>query len=145
VPFYNGGLFMTAPSSDDSSPEAISAQFLRDHKIADRYVALATDLLARDPDPKRHDLVFLDYKSLGVHHLGSIYEGLLEVRLRIAEKKLGAAKVKDREVYQSFKDLNDRQKNRAESDGKVVRKGAPTLMTINMSGRQQAPTTHRTT
>ena len=61
VPFYNGGLFVGDPPSDDSSPEAANARFLRDTRADDRRLALVIDLLARDPDPKRHDLVFLDY------------------------------------------------------------------------------------
>jgi len=40
--------------------------------------------MARDMDEKRHDLAFIDYKSLGVRQLGSIYEGLLEFKLRVA-------------------------------------------------------------
>jgi len=41
-------------------------------------LARAIDLLARDEDAKRHgELVFVDYKALGVRQLGNIYEGLL--------------------------------------------------------------------
>jgi hypothetical protein len=42
-------------------------------------------------------LVFLDYKSLGVRQLGSIYEGLLEFRLRIADVRMAVASVKNTE------------------------------------------------
>ena len=34
-----------------------------------------------------------------MRQLGSIYEGLLEFKLRIAERKLGIVKEKGREVY----------------------------------------------
>jgi hypothetical protein len=61
--------------------------------MPDRYLALGLDRLARDVDPKRGDsfdaaqdrLGFIDYKSLGVRQLGSIYEGLLEFNVEIAE------------------------------------------------------------
>ena len=127
VPFYNGGLFMTEPDPEDSTPEATNARFLKGHRVPDRHLASALDLLARLPDSKRQDLVFLDYKSLGVRHLGSIYEGLLEFKLRIAGRKLGALKQKNREVYKPFSELNDRQKRRAERDGKVVSQSKPYL------------------
>jgi hypothetical protein len=77
VPVYNGGLFLSNPQDDDDSPEADAARFLNKTKVPDRFLARAIDLLARDEDKKRHDLVFIDFKSLGVRQLGSIYEGLL--------------------------------------------------------------------
>ncbi len=84
------------------------ARFLKDHKIPDRYLALGLDRMARDVDEKAvrirasagatnqhsHKLVFIDYKSLGVRHLGSIYEGLLEFKLRIAPELMAVVKGK---------------------------------------------------
>jgi hypothetical protein len=102
VPFYDGGLFLTRPEAADSSPEAAVSRFLSDHKIPDRYLARALDLLARAVDDKRQSLVFTDYKSLGVRQLGSIYEGLLEFKLRVADRKLAIVKEKAREVYVPF-------------------------------------------
>jgi len=78
VPLYNGGLFLSKPDPDDHSAEAENARFLIQHKIPDRYLAQGLDRLARDIDHKRQSLVFIDYKSMGVRQLGSIYEGLLE-------------------------------------------------------------------
>ena len=115
----NCGTVRTQPGDEDHTLEADSARFLNAHKVPDRHLARAIDLLARDPDPKRQDLVRLDYKSLGVRHLGSIYEGLPEFKLRIADKKLGVKKTKGREVFEPFRKLGDRQKKRAERDGKV--------------------------
>ena len=89
VPLYNGGLFVTTPVH---ALEATAAEFLASHKIPDRYLAHGLDLLARDVDQKRQDLVFIDYKSLGVRQLGSIYEGLLEFRIRIAQEKMAVVK-----------------------------------------------------
>ena len=97
VPHYNGGLFVTDPDDDDHSPEAEAARFLASHKIPDRYLAFGLDRLARDVDDKRQDLVFIDYKSLGVRQLGSIYEGLLEFKVRIASEKMTVVKGKKTE------------------------------------------------
>ncbi len=77
VPTYNGGLFSTAPDAADKSREAEAARFLKKHKVPDFYLARALDLLARGEDSKSGRLEFIDYKSLGVRQLGSIYEGLL--------------------------------------------------------------------
>lgn len=94
VPAYNGGLFLTEVAKDKSvlhwTPDEEVTDFLRTHQIPDRYLAQGLDLMARDEDTKKSggkaafELVFVDYKTLGVHQLGSIYEGLLEFKLRIA-------------------------------------------------------------
>jgi hypothetical protein len=102
VPVYNGGLFLSDPEEKDNSSEAQAARFLNTTKVPDRFLSRALDPLARDVDPKRQDLVFIDYKSLGVRQLGSIYEGLLEFKLRIADRKLAIVKEKGREVYVPF-------------------------------------------
>jgi len=123
MPAYNGGLFISKPRAGDGSAEAAAARFLAEHKVPDIFLAQALDFLARDEDPKTHQLVSIDFKSLGVRQLGSIYEGLLEFRLRIAEEKKAIVKEKGREVYFSFKDLDERQRDRAESQERIVRKG----------------------
>ena len=124
VPFYNGGLFLSDPHAADDSPEARNARFLKNAAVPDRHLARAIDLLARDIDARRHDLVFIDYKSLGVRQLGSIYEGLLEFKVRIADKKLAIAKDKGREVFVPLADLDDARKAKLEKAGKIVKKGA---------------------
>jgi len=123
LPTYNGGLFVTDPPQADDSDETRNARFLRDHSVPDRRLALALDLLARDEDEKRLELVFIDYKSLGVRQLGSIYEGLLEFKVEIAPQKLGVTKEKGKEVYKPWRALSDRAKLRAERRGDVIRKG----------------------
>jgi hypothetical protein len=77
VPAYNGGLFRMAPDRDDQSREAKAARFLKKHRVPDYFLARALDLMAREADPKTQELVFVDYRSLGVRQLGTIYEGLL--------------------------------------------------------------------
>jgi Eco57I restriction-modification methylase len=97
VPLYNGGLFLTTVAEDDTSEEAKHARFLATHRLPDRFLALGLDLMARDVDEKRCDLVFIDYKSLGVRQLGSIYEGLLEFKLCVATVKMSVVKGKKTE------------------------------------------------
>ena len=77
VPTYNGGLFATSPDKSDPTREARAARFLHKYKVPDFFLARAIDLLARGEDSKSSELVFVDYKSLGVRQLGSVYEGLL--------------------------------------------------------------------
>ena len=102
VPLYNGGLFLTTVDDEDTSEEAKHARFLARHKLPDRFLALGLDLMARDVDEKRGDLVFIDYKSLGVRQLGSIYEGLLEFKLRVATEKMAVVKGKKTEEVVSY-------------------------------------------
>ncbi|MCC6575006.1 MAG: Eco57I restriction-modification methylase domain-containing protein [Planctomycetes bacterium] len=98
VPLYNGGLFLTKPAQDDETDEASVARFLAKYKVPDRYLALGLDLLARDEDPKTHKLVPVDFKSLGVRHLGSVYEGLLEFKVRVAAERMALVKDKKGEL-----------------------------------------------
>jgi type I restriction-modification system DNA methylase subunit len=86
IPAYNGGLF---------DPEKNS--FLEGKRIGDLHLAEAIDLLARSGEGEERGAV--DYSSLDIRHLGSIYEGLLEYRLKVAEGDLVAVKVKGREVW----------------------------------------------
>jgi hypothetical protein len=83
LPTYNGGLFSRTNEN---------GEFLAHYKIPDRHLVLGLDRLCRDVDDKTQALVFIDYKSLGVRHLGSIYEGLLEFKLHIAQEELAVVK-----------------------------------------------------
>jgi type II restriction/modification system DNA methylase subunit YeeA len=84
VPAYNGGLFRTDPDPDDS-PET---QFLATHAVGDEYLARVIELLTRS-QTGTSGKIFVDYSSLDVRHLGSIYEGLLEYQLNVADEPLG--------------------------------------------------------
>jgi hypothetical protein len=76
VPAYNGGLF-----DPQKNPE------LEKWEIGDSYLSEAIDLLSRSKaDGGRLD--FVDYSTLEIRHLGSIYEGLLEYKLRVAEDEM---------------------------------------------------------
>ncbi len=119
VPTYNGGLFNTAPSSLDGRDQRI-ARFLVDHKVPNRHLAQAIDRLARDQDERTLGLVFIDFKSLEVRHLGSIYEGLLEFKLKIAEDDLTTQAEKNQEKYIP---LSKAKAKRGKPADVVVRKG----------------------
>jgi len=87
VPAYNGGLF-----------EASSHQFLDDHTLPDRYTAQVIDRLSRAMHPENPAAghVFVDYRDLAIQHLGTIYEGLLELRPRYADQPMVVARKRSR-------------------------------------------------
>ncbi|HDJ29585.1 MAG TPA: hypothetical protein ENF29_00860, partial [Candidatus Acetothermia bacterium] len=72
---YNGGLFDPA-----------RYPFLEQYQLGDRYLAEALRLLTCTEDDGRRG--FLDYATLDVRELGSIYEGLLEHRLILQDGTL---------------------------------------------------------
>ncbi|RDZ35620.1 restriction endonuclease [Haloferax sp. Atlit-47N] len=84
IPAYNGGLFRTDPDEDDSE----EARFLANHDVGDAYLARVIELLTRSRDGNGGGKIFVDYSSLDVRHLGSIYEGLLEYKLNVADEPL---------------------------------------------------------
>jgi hypothetical protein len=77
VPRYDGGLF-----------DPRQHPFLEEKAVGDRALVAAIDLLSRRRTGERRE--FVDYRTLTVRHLGSIYEGLLEYRPRIAEEAMVA-------------------------------------------------------
>jgi hypothetical protein len=80
VPRYNGGLFL---------PER--HPFLEQHPIGDRYLVQAIDYLAyrRVRENGRFEgYERVDYRTLSERQLGSIYEGLLEYRVSLAETEM---------------------------------------------------------
>jgi len=81
VPRYNGGLF-----SPNLHP------FLEEKAVGDQALTQAIDLLCRRTTEAGRE--FVDYRTLGVRHLGSIYEGLLEYQPRYAREPMVA--VRDR-------------------------------------------------
>ena len=109
MPVYNGGLFITFDGgppvlAEEDPPELHNAAFLARHKIPDRFLARGLDRLARDVDDKTFALAMIDYKSLGVRQLGSIYEGLLEFKVRIAEEKLAVISGKKGDEIVSYRE-----------------------------------------
>jgi len=89
LPRYNGGLFKCP---DPNKPiaqlpeEEIGPWFLENHELADPHLSDAIKQLTFDPGVTTPGArAFIDYSSLGVRHLGEIYEGLLEFKIEIAE------------------------------------------------------------
>jgi len=76
IPAYNGGLF-----DPERHPD------LEHWEIGDKYLADAIDLLSRSKLKDGHR-DFVDYSTLEIRNLGSIYEGLLEYKLKVAESDL---------------------------------------------------------
>lgn len=77
IPAYNGGLFDPAKHPD-----------LEQWEIGNCYLAEAIDLVSRSKLKTSGQRDFVDYSTLAIRHLGSIYEGLLEYKLRVAEQDL---------------------------------------------------------
>jgi Alw26I/Eco31I/Esp3I family type II restriction m6 adenine DNA methyltransferase len=111
VPPYNGGLF--EPEKHD---------FLEKHRVGDRYIAKAVDLLSRSKDK-----AYIDYGSLEIRHLGSIYEGLLEYKLKIANQDIIPIKDKGKEIFVSLDEAKKQKKKIKEED--IVRCGEVYLVT----------------
>jgi Eco57I restriction-modification methylase/restriction endonuclease TaqI-like protein len=130
VPVYNGGLFLSNPGPDDFNAEAKAARFLLSTRIADAPLARALDRLARDEDPKGNKLAPIDYKSLGVRQLGSIYEGLLEFRLRVAREEMAVVKGKKTEEVIPLREAHEHMRKilkagrGAEAAGRILKPGA---------------------
>ncbi len=125
MPAYNGRLFLTDPQAGNCADGARErelriARFLCDHKVPDLPLALAIDLLSRDEDERTSSLEFIDYRSLAVRHLGSIYEGLLEFKLTIAAEDLTTQTAKGKPKYIA---LGSAKKKRGNGLEVVVRSG----------------------
>jgi type I restriction-modification system DNA methylase subunit len=106
VPTYNGGLFSQKNPKND---------FLKTNKVPDPWLAEALDHLTREVDKETGKPQFIDYSELEVRHLGSIYEGLLEFRLRIADEDKALVKERGREIYKPLADVKN--------PGEVIKKG----------------------
>ena len=76
---YNGRLF---------DPE--QHPFLEQYAVGDRALVEAVDLLSRRTTEAGRE--FVDYRTLGVRHLGSIYEGLLEYQPRYSTEPMVAVR-----------------------------------------------------
>lgn len=111
VPPYNGGLF-----------EPDKHEFLERYRMGDLYIANAVDLLSRSSDR-----AYIDYGSLEIRHLGSIYEGLLEYKLKIAEEKLVSVKEKGKEVFIPLEEAKKAKKKIKQEE--IVREGEIYLAT----------------
>ena len=110
VPPFNGGLFDPAATHSARDAEAVAggaAPFLVRCRVGDRSLRQAIDLLARVDDPETGARAFVDYRDLDVRHLGSVYEGLLEHRLRYAHEPLRARKAGSGTVFEPLPEGDD--------------------------------------
>lgn len=82
VPAYNGGLFGSDP---DRHPEGALIDRLQ---IPDRVLGPALQGLLIDPVTEDGGPGLVDFRSLSVREFGTIYEGLLESSLSVAENNL---------------------------------------------------------
>ncbi len=80
VPAYDGGLFSTDPAVNPS------AEALADLRLTDAEFGPALGALLIDQGPEGEGPV--DFRSLSVREFGTIYEGLLESRLSVAQSDL---------------------------------------------------------
>ncbi|MBX7134163.1 MAG: hypothetical protein K1X67_15940 [Fimbriimonadaceae bacterium] len=81
IPPYNGGLFSTDPKR---SPEGA---LIKQIELPDRVLGPALKSLLVDVN-EEGELGAVDFQSLSVREFGSIYEGLLESSLSLAEENL---------------------------------------------------------
>ena len=91
VPAYNGGLFTDDPAV--SGPGAA----LTELRLTDAELAPALAGLLIDEGPEGEGPV--DFRSLSVREFGTIYEGLLESRLSVAQSDLAVRRVKGLDEY----------------------------------------------
>jgi hypothetical protein len=118
VPAYNGGLFSREPSV---SPAGTALAAIR---VPDRAFGPVLQSLLVDNTPEGWGPV--DFRSLGVREFGTIYEGLLENELSVAEVDLATEVVEKQERYRPAKPKEE----------VVVPKGRPYLH--NTSGTRKA-------
>jgi hypothetical protein len=59
-----------------------------EYEAGDSFVARVIELLTRSEDSNGGGKIFVDYSSLDVRHLGSIYEGILEYDIDVADEPL---------------------------------------------------------
>jgi type I restriction-modification system DNA methylase subunit len=104
VPRYDGGLF-----NPDLHP------FLEEKEVGDQALVTAIDLLSRRETEAGRE--FADYRTLGVRHLGSIYEGLLEYQPRYASELMVAIRDGGEERWVKASEAPD--------DARVIEQRAP--------------------
>ena len=99
VPAYNGGLFSTDPEVSPSGA-AIADIKLTNAEFGPALSAILVDEGPEGPGP-------VDFRSLSVREFGTIYEGLLESRLSVAQDDLAVKAVKGKEQYVPASDKDD--------------------------------------
>ncbi|HDY66430.1 MAG TPA: hypothetical protein ENH85_01420 [Candidatus Scalindua sp.] len=111
VPPYNGGLF-----------DLDKHELLEKQRLGDLYIVNAIDFISRSSDK-----AYIDYGSLETRHLGSIYEGLLEYKLKISEEDIVPIKEKGKVLFIPLEKAKKIKKTIKEKE--IVRKGKIYLVT----------------
>ncbi len=103
IPAYNGGLFSPEkhPHVAHRPQEGVARWDVCDHRLSE-----VIDMLAyqreRWDEPGTDDI---DYNTLAVQHLGSIYEGLLELKPQVAQEALIETVEKSKPIFKPRKDV----------------------------------------
>lgn len=110
IPAYNGGLFSPSkyPHIAHTPQPCIKRWEIGDHRLTEVIDLLAYERISGERVGS-HDI---DYATLSVQHLGSIYEGLLELKPRIAEEPLVEVKEKDKPVFKPLANSAPNKKSR---------------------------------
>lgn len=108
VPPYNGGLFDVAKHL-----------LLVRCKIGDLYLASAVDRLARAEAAGRTGRGPVSYRDLDIRHIGAVYEGLLEHRLRVAHQDLAVVKDGGKEKFVPVAKLGNKRPLKTHRAGEV--------------------------
>lgn len=119
IPAYNGGLF-----------DPKKHPFLEKNKVGDKHLSEAIHLLSWSQEDTSR-VGFIDYSSLSIRHLGSIYEGLLEFKPKIAKEDMIVVKLKGKEIIKPAPAAENRK-----SRGTTIKKGEIFLQ--NDSGERKA-------
>ncbi len=91
VPAYNGGLFSDDPEVSQAGAD-LSRLSLTDAEFAPVLGQLLIDETAEGEGP-------VDFRALSVREFGTIYEGLLESRLAVAQDDLTVRKLRGKDQY----------------------------------------------
>ena len=91
VPAYNGGLFSDDPRLSQAGAELLTL------RLTDAEFAPVLARMLIDETPEGEGAV--DFRALSVREFGTIYEGLLEARLAVAQDDLAVRNVKGQSMY----------------------------------------------
>ena len=105
IPAYNGGLFSPShyPHIAHTPQPGVKRWEIGDHRLAEVVDTLAYQR-ERWNEPGTQDI---DYNTLDVQHLGSIYEGLLELQPRVADEPMIEVIEDGRSVFKRSREVSN--------------------------------------
>lgn len=126
IPAYNGGLFNPSkyPAVAHTPLADVRRWEVGDHRLAEVIDMLAYERERWDEAGTRD----IDYGTLGVQHLGSIYEGLLELRPRVADEALVETLEKGKAVFKPEREVSKPRVVRGQQPRRIA-KGEVYLIT----------------